>query len=96
MGFKKKIIMLNNQDRLKYSSPNKTSMILKQELRELGVQFGVWLCSPFSLSLGLATHSELYSTVQLPGASLASVEVSLTDFENLLQTDRQIDRQQCL
>ena len=31
------------------------------------------------------THSKLYSPVQLPGASLASVEVSLTDFKNWLQ-----------
>jgi hypothetical protein len=38
-------------------------------------------------SLGLATHSKLYSTVQLPGACLVLVEVLLTDFKNWLQTE---------
>jgi hypothetical protein len=33
--------------------------------------------------LGLATHSK--PTVQLPSASLASVEVSFADFQNRLQ-----------
>jgi hypothetical protein len=57
-------------------------MILEQELCELSWQLGVRLCSPFSLSLGLATHSKLYSTIQLPSVSLVSAEVSLTDFTN--------------
>jgi hypothetical protein len=33
----------------------------------------------------LATHSKLHSTVQVSSASLASVEVALTDFQNWLQ-----------
>jgi ribonuclease I len=68
-------------------------MILEQELRELGWQFWVWLCSPFSFSLWFATHSKLSSTVQLPGTSLASVEVSLTDLKNWLQkTNKQTNK----
>ena len=66
-------------------------MILEQELRELGWQFWVWLCSPLSFSLGFATHSKLYSTVQLPGASLALIEVLLTDYKNWLQTNKQTE-----
>jgi hypothetical protein len=62
----------------------KTSMILEQELRGMGCQFGGWLCSPSSFYLGLATHS---STVQQSGVILASVEVSLTDFMNWLHTE---------
>ena len=47
--------------------------------------------SPLSFSLGFATHSKLYSTVQLPGASLALIEVLLTDYKNWLQTNKQTE-----
>ena len=65
-------------------SHKQTSTILEQELVW---QFGVWLCSPFSFSLGLATHRKCYLNVQLPGVSLASVEVPLTDLKKCLQTE---------
>jgi hypothetical protein len=44
--------------------------------------------------LGFATHSKLYSTVQLPGASLALIEVLLTDYKNWLQTNKQTENKQ--
>jgi hypothetical protein len=52
--------------------------------------FGFGLGIPAYKSMGLATHSILlvsclYSTVKIPGASLASVEVTLT-LKNWLQT----------
>ena len=51
-------------------------MILKQELQEVGCQFGIWPWSPFRLVIGVLIASSSYSTVQLLGPSLASVEVS--------------------
>ena len=43
-------------------------------------------------TLSVHIYSCLYSIVQLPGASLAAVEVSSTLSENCGQIDRQINR----
>ena len=71
---------------------HKTSTILEQELRKMGWQFRVWLCSLFSFSLVLATHNKFKSIVQLPGVTLAIVEVLLTDFQNWLQKKTEENR----
>ena len=47
-----------------------TSTIIKQELRELDWQIGIWLCFQFSFFGGLVTYSKVHSTVSLPGVIL--------------------------